>query len=224
MRMRKKSNLDTRIKNAQDYLIAYEGSFSNVNEFINDKEYIKYEDVFKNSNPIHLDVGCGLGGFAIDIATRYKDINFIGVEMFSNVIIGAIDKARNVKITNLKFLNCRCECLEKYIEPHSIEKIYLNFSNPLHNKSDEKQRLTSKRFLELYKKLLKEDGMIVQKTDDRDFFEYSLNSFKNNGYNVLEESWDLASLNDKDNIITEHEAKYTKEGKKIYRAIVLIGK
>ena len=219
MRMRRKSNLDERLQNASEYLLAYEGSFTNVNEYIKDKAYIDYKEVFKNSNPVCLDLGCGLGGFAIEFAQRHKDINLIGVEMFSNVIIGAIDKASQVGLNNLKFLNCRIECLEKYITPHSIDTIYLNFSNPLPNKSDAKQRLTSPRFLKLYKLLLKEGGYIIQKTDDKDFFAYSLEKYREEGFELSGETWDLESLYDSENIQTEHEKKYIREGKKIHRVI-----
>ncbi len=218
--MRKKGNLDTRIKECGDILLASEGTFTNVKEYIKQKEYIDYKKVFNNDNPIYLDVGCGLGGFAIEFAKQNPNINLIAIEMFSNVIIGAIDKAVKENLSNLRFLNIRCECLEKFIKDESIEKIFLNFSNPLHNKSDEKQRLTNKRFLDIYKKLLTEDGIICQKTDDKDFFEYSLQSFKDCGYIILDECWDLAKLNDKDNIVTEHEQKYIAQGKTIYRVIV----
>ncbi len=218
--MRKKGNLDTRIKECGDILLASEGTFTNAKEYIKQKEYIDYKKVFNNDNPVYLDVGCGLGGFAIEFAKQNPNINLIAIEMFSNVIIGAIDKAAKENLPNLKFLNIRCECLEKFIKDESVEKIFLNFSNPLHNKSDEKQRLTNQRFLEIYKKLLTSDGIICQKTDDRDFFEYSLQSFKDCGYIVLDECWDLAKLNDKDNIVTEHEQKYIAQGKTIYRVIV----
>ena len=218
--MRKKGNLDTRIKECGDILLASEGTFTNAKEYIRQKEYIDYKKVFNNDNPVYLDVGCGLGGFAIEFTKQNPNINLIAIEMFSNVIIGAIDKAAKENLPNLKFLNIRCECLEKFIKDESIEKIFLNFSNPLHNKSDEKQRLTNQRFLEIYKKLLTSDGIICQKTDDRDFFEYSLQSFKDCGYIILDECWDLAKLNDKDNIVTEHEQKYIAQGKTIYRVIV----
>ena len=222
MRMRKKSNLEQRIEDAKDLLIAYEGSFTNVNEYVKEKEYIDYKNTFNNSNAVCLDLGCGLGGFAIQIATKQKDKNFIAVEMFSNVIIGAIDKARQENLDNLKFLNCRIECLEKFISSHSIDTIYLNFSNPLPNKCDARQRLTNPRFLKIYKEILKEYGLIIQKTDDKDFFAYSLEQYKLENFKVLEECWDLEALNDKDNIKTEHELKYISEGKKIHRAIVRV--
>jgi len=217
--MRRKSNLDERLQNAKEYLLAYEGSFTNVNEYIKDKAYIDYIKVFNNDNKVCLDLGCGLGGFAIEFAQKYKDVNLIGVEMFSNVIIGAIDKAEKVGVKNLKFLNCRIECLEKFIKPHSIDTIYLNLSNPLPNKCDAKQRLTSPRFLKLYKQFLKEGGCIIQKTDDRDFFEYSLEQYEQEGFELSGKTWDLESLQDSENIQTEHEKKYIKEGKKIHRVI-----
>ena len=220
MRMRKKSNLESRIENSNDYLLRYEGEFTNAIEFIKEKDYVDYKEVFGNDNKVCLDVGCGLGGFAIQISKKFPDVNFIAIEMFSNVIIGAIDKARLEEVKNLRFLNCRCECLEKYIKPHSIDTIYLNFSNPLPNKCDARQRLTNPRFLSINRLLLKEGGKIIQKTDDRDFFEYSLQMYKDEGFEILDECWDLAHLDDKENIITEHEKKYMEQGKLIYRAIV----
>lgn len=220
--MRKKPNLDSRIQNSQDYLLALEGTFTNVNEFIKEKCYVDFKKAFKNDNPVNLDLGCGLGGFAIQIANKNKDQNYIGVEKFSNVIIGAIDKAREAEVENLKFLNCRCECLEKYILPHSIQNIYLNFSNPLPNLRDVRQRLTNPRFLKIYRLLLKDNGTIIQKTDDRDFFEYSLEMYKQEGFNVVDECWNLAAIKDENNIITEHEEKYMQQGKYIYRAIIKV--
>lgn len=215
--MRRKNNLEERIRASRDYLLAYEGVFSNVFEFIKDKQYIDYSFVFGNNNPVELDLGCGLGGFIIEKAKQNKNVNYIAVEMFSNVIISAIEKARELNIPNLKFINCRIECLEKYIKDDSIDNIYLNFSNPLPNKSDEKQRLTSDRFLQIYKKILKNKGMVFQKTDNLAFFEYSIDKFKDNNWEIININYDLKNNPVEGNIITEHELKYMQEGRVIYR-------
>ena len=215
--MRRKNNLEERIRASRDYLLAYEGVFSNVFEFIKDKQYIDYSFVFGNNNPVELDLGCGLGGFIIEKAKQNKNVNYIAVEMFSNVIISAIEKARELNIPNLKFINCRIECLEKYIKDDSIDNIYLNFSNPLPNKSDEKQRLTSDRFLQIYKKILKNKGMVFQKTDNLAFFEYSIDKFKENNWEIININYDLKNNPVEGNIITEHELKYMQEGRVIYR-------
>ena len=217
--MRKKGNLDIRIENSGDYLIATEGTFTNALDFIKTKEYINKEELFGNNNNLELDLGCGLGAFSVIKAINNPNINYIGVEKFSNIIIAAIDKARKEKVSNLKFLNCRVECIEKYVEDDSVDVIYLNFSNPLPNKTDEKHRLTSKRYLEIYKKILKDSGRIEQKTDDLDFFEFSLESFKNCGYRLEDICYDVANANIEGNIVTEHESKYMLEGKKIYRVV-----
>lgn len=215
--MRRKNNLEERIRASRDYLLAYEGVFSNVFEFIKDKQYIDYSFVFGNNNPVELDLGCGLGGFIIEKAKQNKNVNYIAVEMFSNVVISAIEKARELNIPNLKFINCRIECLEKYIKDDSIDNIYLNFSNPLPNKSDEKQRLTSDRFLQIYKKILKNNGMVFQKTDNLAFFEYSIDKFKDNNWEIININYDLKNNPVEGNIITEHELKYMQEGRVIYR-------
>lgn len=217
MRMRRKSNLDERINSSSDFLIACEHEFTNSLEYIKEKDYIDFKKLFANDNPIEIDLGCGLGAFLVKKAKQCPNINFIGVEKFSNIIISAIDKIRAENIKNVKFINCRVECIEKFIPNNSISKIYLNFSNPLNNVSDEKKRLTYKRFLEIYKKILKENGVIIQKTDNRDFFEYSIESFKQNGFLVDEINYDLVSNPVKDNIETEHEKKYILDGRKIHR-------
>ena len=222
MRMRRKSNLDERINSSSDLLIACEHEFTNSLEYIKNKEYIDFQKLFTNNNPIEIDLGCGLGTFLLEKAKQNPNINFIGVEKFSNIIIAAIDKIRFENIKNVKFINCRVECIEKFIPNNSISKIYLNFSNPLNNVSDEKKRLTYKRFLEIYKKILKENGVIIQKTDNREFFEYSIESFKQNGFIVDEINYDLVENPVKDNIETEHEKKYILDGRKIHRLKAIV--
>lgn len=215
--MRRKGNLDNRIAQSGDYLIATEGTFSDVNKYIEQKEYIDVNSLFGNDNNIELDLGCGLGSFAILKAMQNKNINYIAVEKFSNIIIGAIEKAREGQVKNLKFINCRVECIEKFLKDESVSTIYLNFSNPLPSSTDEKQRLTSQRFLNIYKKILKNDGKIEQKTDDLEFFEYSIESFKKAGFRVENICYDVSKANINGNIVTEHEEKYMKMGKKINR-------
>lgn len=217
MRMRRKKNLFDRLLEDRSLLIAFEGNRQNVNEFIKEKEYIDFKSVFNNSNPVEMDIGTGCGGFAIKSAKVNPNINLIGVEQYSNVLLTAIDNVKDEKIDNLKFMNCRVECLEKYILPHTISRIYLNFSNPLNNTTEEKQRLTYKRFLDIYKYLLVEDGAIFQKTDNLQFFEYSLKSFEENGFKLKNVCYDLVNNPIENNIQTEHEKKYIERGEKIYR-------
>jgi len=219
MRIRKKRYLEERIDTNSNLLLAIEKDYSNALDFIKDKEYLDFVSVFGNDNPIAVDLGCGFGSFLIEIAKKNPGINYIGVEKTSNVIVSAMEKVQKENLNNIKFLNIRIECLEKYIKDNSIQTIFLNFSNPLPKSTAEKQRLTSKRFLDIYKKLLNKDGIIIQKTDNKDFFEYSINSFNDNGYIVLDINYDLKNNPVEDNIITEHELKYMQANQNIHRLV-----
>lgn len=186
------------------------------------KEELDFFKIFGNDNPVHLEIGCGKGRFVCELAARRPDINFIAVEKISNVLIEAVERAKSGGLTNVHFINSAAEVLPKYIKEGSIDKIYLNFSNPLPKLGYAKQRLTHPRFLNEYKLFLKRGGEIVQKTDDKDFYEFSLASFIESGYEIVEKCGDLHALNDPDNIVTEHEKKFAAEGKKIHRIIAKI--
>lgn len=186
------------------------------------KEELDFFKIFGNDNPVHLEIGCGKGRFVCELAARRPDINFIAVEKISNVLIEAVERAISGGLTNVHFINSAAEVLPKYIKEGSIDKIYLNFSNPLPKLGYAKQRLTHPRFLNEYKLFLKRGGEIVQKTDDKDFYEFSLASFIGCGYEIVEKCGDLHALNDPDNIVTEHEKKFAAEGKKIHRIIAKI--
>lgn len=186
------------------------------------KEELDFFKIFGNDNPVHLEIGCGKGRFVCELAARRPDINFIAVEKISNVLIEAVERAKSDGLTNVHFINSAAEVLPKYIKEGSIDKIYLNFSNPLPKLGYAKQRLTHPRFLNEYKLFLKSGGEIVQKTDDKDFYEFSLASFVESGYEIVEKCGDLHALNDPDNIVTEHEKKFAAEGKKIHRIIAKI--
>lgn len=186
------------------------------------KEELDFFKIFGNDNPVHLEIGCGKGRFVCELAARRPDINFIAVEKISNVLIEAVERAISEGLTNVHFINSAAEVLPKYIKEGSIDKIYLNFSNPLPKLGYAKQRLTHPRFLNEYKLFLKRGGEIVQKTDDEDFYGFSLASFIECGYEIVEKCGDLHALNDPDNIVTEHEKKFAAEGKKIHRIIAKI--
>lgn len=186
------------------------------------KEELDFFKIFGNNNPVHLEIGCGKGRFICELAARRPDINFIAVEKISNVLIEAVERAISGGLTNVHFINSAAEVLPKYIKEGSIDKIYLNFSNPLPKLGYAKQRLTHPRFLNEYKLFLKRGGEIVQKTDDEEFYGFSLASFIECGYEIVEKCGDLHALNDPDNIVTEHEKKFAAEGKKIHRIIAKI--
>lgn len=214
MRMRYKKHLEERMQNIQNVLLHRE-----VEEFYKlteeEKNFVVTPaEVFGNDNPLYLEIGCGKGGFAIESARLHPDRNYIALEKLSNVIVVACENAQKQGLNNLRFLNCRAENLLHYLPEHSVTEILLNFSCPFPKKTYANRRLTSKNYLAIYKKLLTNDGIIRQKTDDLPFFEYSLESYQENGFEVWDVDYDLAA--DKDgNIVTEYEAKFRDSGKKI---------
>jgi tRNA (guanine-N(7)-)-methyltransferase len=172
----------------------------------------RWKEVFKNNNPIYLEIGMGKGQFLINMALNNPNINFIGIEKFDSVMVRTLEKMENYKLTNIKVIKIDAiDILEVF--DNEISKIYLNFSDPWPKRRHSKKRLTSEVFLEKYNQLGNLD--IEQKTDNRKLFEYSLQSFVNNNYKILDLSLDLH--NDKENIITtEYEDKFTKRNQIIY--------
>lgn len=209
MRMRRKKNLDERLSACADILIICEGDDLNFTTAPQKKDYIDFEKIFGNNNSLELEIGCGKGKFACEIAKRNPDINYIAVEKSSNVIVEACEKAKEEGIKNLIFLKCGAEYLERYIKDNSIDRIYLNFSCPFPKKKYAAHRLTNKHFLSIYKSLLKSGGEIHQKTDNRNFFEYSIEQFSDFGYILKNISLDLHNSGFEDNIVTEYETKFS---------------
>ena len=173
-----------------------------------------YKKVFKNENDIHLEIGMGKGNFIINMAKKYPDINFIGIEMFDSVIVRAVEKLESEEINNLKLIKFDATNIEDIFQ-NEISTIYLNFSDPWPKNRHEKRRLTSDRFLNKYEKIFKEKCHIIQKTDNRKLFEFSLMSYVNYGYKLKEISLDL-NKDEKENVQTEYEDKFTNLGYPIY--------
>lgn len=218
--MHRKSRLEERLAACSSILTAADLSEKNMKIAAESKNYLDFSGFFANNNPVELEIGCGKGKFICEKAAREGGKNFIAVEKIANVLIEACESAVGLGLHNVHFLNCAAEVLPKYLPADSVRTIYLNFSNPLPKLGYMKQRLTHPKFLEEYKLFLKRGGKIVQKTDDYDFFMYSLESFAGCGYESEDICMDLAALGDSDNIVTEHEKHFMDMGKKIYRAVV----
>lgn len=219
MRMHKKGNLEQRLLNCKDILTTADLADKNMKRSAQVKEYLDFEGIFKNNNPVHLEIGCGKGKFVCEKAKLEKNINFVACEKISNVIIDALERTVKEQIGNVYFLNCAAEVLPKYFKPHTAEVIYLNFSNPLPKEGYKKQRLTYKTFLEIYREILTDNGKIIQKTDDKDFYLFSLESYRQAGYKIKEFTEDLANNPAEGDIETEHERLFKSQGKNIYRIV-----
>ena len=173
----------------------------------------KYQTLFNNKNDIHLEIGTGKGNFIINMAKQNPNINFIGIEMYDSVLVRVIEKLESLDIPNLKLIRFDATEIEK-IFSKEISTIYLNFSDPWPKNRHEHRRLTSKRFLNRYDHILK-SKQIIQKTDNRKLFEYSLKSFTDYGYKIEEISLNLHQ-DEVPNIETEYEEKFSKQGYPIY--------
>lgn len=215
MRMRYKKHLPERLEKAQEMFLAQETeSFYKTPE--NERHFVvNLQTAFDEIRPIVLEIGCGKGAFALKYAKLHPDKNIIAVEKLSNVIIAGCEKAQAEGLKNLRFLKCSAENLLCFLSPHCVEEIVLNFSCPYPKKCHAKRRLTHPKFLENYKILLKDGGKIRQKTDDRDFFEFSLEQYTACGFEIESVTYDLHGENAAENITTEYEEKFLAEGKKI---------
>ena len=169
-----------------------------------------WNKVFNNDNPIHLEIGMGKGKFILENAIKNPNINYIGIEKFDSAISRAIKKIDSYDLSNLKLIRCDAKELNE-IFSKEIDVIYLNFSDPWPKDRHEKRRLTDKQFLKIYDDVFKDEHIIILKTDNRKFFEYSLKSLVSYGYKIDEISLDLHK--DKEDIITtEYEEKYMNIG------------
>ncbi len=203
MRLRKIKDADIKVNNSK-YVIK------------NYKENIgMWNKVFNNNNPIKIEIGMGKGNFIINSAIKYPNTNFIGIEKYDSVLVKAIEKLDNLELPNLKIIMMDAKEITEVFDKE-IDTIYLNFSDPWPKKRHTLRRLTSPIFLNLYDKVFKKDKIIIQKTDNRKLFEYSLISFVEHGYKIENISLDLYNDDVEGNIPTEYEEKFSKKGQNIF--------
>lgn len=217
MRLRHKKNLDSRMERSAGVQIAVKCEDRDSRKEISGEEYLDLKQIFGREAPLWLEIGCGKGRFACELAKANPDVNIIAVEVQENVIVTACETCVAEGIENLKFMCTGAEYLNRYIEKNTVERIYLNFSCPYPKNHYRNHRLTAPRFLALYRELLAKDGRIEQKTDNRAFFEYSIQSFSESDYVIRNVSLDLHNSNFEGNIVTEYEEKFSSLGQPIYR-------
>ena len=183
--------------------------------FINNPSDYKgrWNELFKNNNPIYIEIGMGKGNFIIKNALNNPNINYIGIEMYDSVILRAVEKTNELELNNLYLIRMDARLIEDIFDKE-VDLIYLNFSDPWPKDRHAKRRLTSPRFLEKYSNIFKSKNKIIMKTDNIDLFNYSVESLKDYGYTIDYLTNDLHK--DKDNIITtEYEDKFINKGVKI---------
>lgn len=174
----------------------------------------KYNKLFKNDNPIQIEVGSGKGGFIVEKAKRYPYINFIGIERQASVLIKALDKIDD--LPNLKLMQLDANKIDEVFDKE-IDVLYLNFSDPWPKKKHTNRRLTSPVFLDKYENIFKDSCKIEFKTDNRKLFEYSLMTLNEKGYTIEKISLNLYEDLDEFNVPTEYEKKFVSKGMTIYQ-------
>lgn len=182
-----------------------------------------WKEVFKNSNPIHIEVGMGKGRFITDLAIKNPDINYIGIEKYSSVLLRAIEKREQIELSNLFFIRMDAEYIEEVFAKDEINRIYLNFSDPWPKDRHAKRRLSSKEFFRRYDRILKSSGRVEFKTDNRELFEFSLEEVINAKWELVGSTFDLHKDQEmsKGNIMTEYEERFSKEGNPICKLIAI---
>lgn len=181
-----------------------------------------WKNVFGNDNEIHIEIGMGKGQFLTQMAERNPNINYIGIEKYSSVLVRALEKLEDNELDNIRFIRMDAENIENVFEKGEVDKIYLNFSDPWPKDRHAKRRLTSHRFLDRYNNVLKKDGVVEFKTDNDLLFEFSLEQAPEAGWNIDAFTWDLhndAELNE-GNVMTEYETKFSSMGNKIHKMII----
>lgn len=217
MRMRRKKNLEERLAACTNELLTLRSDDPNFANAACDPSYLDLDALFPKKQPLHLEIGCGKGQFAVELARRHPEINILAVEKYANVLVDACDKLRESGLTNLKFVRTAAEYLPHYLPDGCVERIYLNFSCPYPKKKYANHRLTAPRLLAVYDRLLTPNGEIHQKTDNRGLFEFSIEQLTACGFALKNISLDLHHSDFEENIVTEYEQRFVSLGCPIYR-------
>ena len=181
-----------------------------------------WNQVFGNDNPIQIEVGMGKGRFIMELAKQNPDINYIGIERYSSVLLRGLQKRAQLELNNIYFMCIDAKNMADYFAPGEVNKIYLNFSDPWPKARHARRRLTSNEFFKLYDKVLTADGTVEFKTDNRPLFDFSVEELKTSELFVLDQlSYDLHndSKMNQGNIMTEYEAKFSSMGNPICKLI-----
>lgn len=181
----------------------------------------QWKTVFENENPVHIEIGMGKGQFIMELARRNPDINYVGIEKYSSVLIRAIEKRSQEDLPNLLFVRMDAEHIAEVFGEEEVDRIYLNFSDPWPKDRHAKRRLTSKEFLARYDQCLKKDGYIQFKTDNRPLFDFTLEQAAEANWQTNEVSYDLHhSEYVEGNIMTEYEERFSAQGNPIHRVVL----
>lgn len=182
----------------------------------------KWSEMFGNAHPIRIEIGMGKGKFLHTLAKNNPDINYIGIEKYSSVLLRAIQKMEEDELPNLRFIRMDAEDIEEVFGEGEVDRIYLNFSDPWPKDRHAKRRLPSGQFLARYDKILKKDGVIEFKTDNRPLFDFAVEELKEAGWKADVVTYDLHADEKlmEGNIMTEYEEKFSGMGNPICKYII----
>jgi tRNA (guanine-N7-)-methyltransferase len=179
-----------------------------------------WHQVFKNTNPIQIEVGMGKGRFLMELAASNPDINYIGIERYSSVLLRALEKRAQLELSNIYFMCIDAKDMADIFAPGEVDKIYLNFSDPWPKDRHAKRRLTSPAFLAVYSQILAPEGVVEFKTDNRPLFDYSMEAIPAAGWEIKAHTFDLHhSPMAQGNVMTEYETKFSQMGNPICKLI-----
>ena len=185
-----------------------------------------WRQVFGNSKPIHIEIGMGKGRYLLTMASLHPDVNFVGIERYTSVLLRAVEKFDTEEFKMLK--NIRFVCMDardvaEVFAHGEVGRIYLNFSDPWPKARHEKRRLTSHEFLERYEQILVPGGTLEFKTDNTELFNFSLEQVKSSSWTLEHYTYDLHhhEIMNEGNVMTEYEEKFSARGNPINKLIAV---
>ena len=200
-------------------------------QFIADSKYViqnpedylgKWNTFFENDHPLHIEIGMGKGKFIHTLASQNPSVNYLGIEMYSSVLYRAIEKRQEMDLPNLYFIRMDAKNLCDIFCNGEVDRIYLNFSDPWPKDRHAKRRLPSAEFLNRYDSILKKDGRLEFKTDNRELFDFAVEQLPVAGWRAEAVTYDLHKDNAlmEGNIMTEYEEKFSSMGNPICKYII----
>ena len=180
------------------------------------------KEIFGNDNEIHIEIGMGKGRFIMDMAALHPDINYVGIEKYSSVLLRAIQKQEELQLPNVIFIRMDAEDITEVFDESEVGKIYLNFSDPWPKDRHAKRRLSSREFLKRYDKILKKDGVVEFKTDNEGLFTFARDEVEPAGWNIDAITYDLHNdeVMNEGNVMTEYEEKFSSLGNPIFKYVI----
>lgn len=187
-----------------------------------EKQKGNWQQVFGNDHPVHIEIGMGKGRFICEMAKTHPDINYIGIEKYSSVLLRAIQKMEEEPLPNLLFIRMDAENIDEVFGLDEVDRIYLNFSDPWPKDRHARRRLPSKEFLARYDRFLKKDGVLEFKTDNRGLFDFAVEELPQAGWKLVKITYDLHHDEEmmQGNVMTEYEQKFSSMGNPIYKYII----